>query len=58
MLLEKRFTAKTAADSDEELLFDELDDYGCEFFCTMNPENVMPEDYAGLFDDGSTRDED
>ena len=47
VLLEKRFSAQKQDGEYPE----ELDEYGCEFFCTLNPENAVPEDYAGLYDD-------
>ena len=49
VLLEKRLAA--AVPEDEAQLWDNVDDYRYEFFCTLNPEQAVPEDYAGLYDD-------
>ncbi len=49
ILLEKRLTAETR--SEEDMLYDEIGDYTYEFYCSLNPENAVPEDYAGLYDE-------
>ena len=51
VLLEKRLAA---VPEDEDALWDSTADYQYEFYCTLNPEQAVPEDYAGLYDeDGS-----
>ena len=49
VLLEKRLSAITEED---EPLWDSVEEYHYEFYCTINPEQPVPEDYAGLYDDG------
>ena len=49
VLLEKRLSALTEED---EPLWDSVEEYHYEFYCTINPEQPVPEDYAGLYDDG------
>jgi len=56
VLLEKRLAA--AVPEDETELWDNVGEYRYEFFCTLNPEQAVPEDYAGLYDeDGGTNNE-
>ena len=53
ILLEKRLAA--AVPEDEAELWDNVEDYRYEFFCSINPEQAIPEEYAGLYDeDGVT----
>ena len=49
VLLEKRLSAISEED---EPLWDSVEAYHYEFYCTINPEQPVPEDYAGLYDDG------
>ena len=48
VLLEKRLAA---ASEEEDALWDSVEDYRYEFYCTLNPEQAVPEDYAGLFEE-------
>jgi segregation and condensation protein A len=48
VLLEKRLAA---ASEEEDALWDSVEEYRYEFYCTLNPEQAVPEDYAGLFDE-------
>ena len=48
VLLEKRLAA---ASEEDDALWDSVEDYRYEFYCTLNPEQAVPEDYAGLFDE-------
>ena len=52
ILLEKRLSA--AMPEDEADAWDNVEDYQYEFFCTLNPEQAIPEDYAGLYDEDGT----
>lgn len=49
VLLEKRLSVMTEEDT---ALWDGVEEYRYEFYCTLNPEQPVPEDYAGLYDDG------
>ena len=46
VLLEKRLSVVT-----EETLPGDPDDYAYEFYCSLNPESEVPEDYAGAFEE-------
>ena len=48
VLLEKRLSATVEED---EPFWDSVEEYHYEFYCTINPEQPVPEDYAGLYDD-------
>ena len=48
VLLEKRLAA---AEEDADASWDSTVDYRYEFYCTLNPEQAIPEDYAGLYDE-------
>ena len=56
VLLEKRLAVLTPEDEAE--LWDNVEDYRYEFFCTLNPEQAVPEDYAGLYDEAPASDGD
>ena len=56
VLLEKRLSVLTPEDEAE--LWDNVDDYRYEFFCALNPEQAVPEDYAGLYDETPVSDGD
>ncbi len=49
ILLDKRLVAEAL--SEENALYEELGGYTYEFYCTLNPENAVPEDYAGQYDE-------
>lgn len=49
ILLDKRLAAEALSEEDE--LYEELGGYTYEFYCTLNPENAVPEDYAGQYDE-------
>ena len=50
ILLEKRLAVRVS-DSGDEPLPGEPEDYEYEFFCSVNPESEIPEDYAGAFNE-------
>ena len=57
VLLEKRLAVQTP--EDDAALWDNVEDYRYEFFCSINPEQAIPEDYAGLYDeDGALQNSD
>ena len=53
LLLEKRLAA--AVPEDESALWDNVEDYRYEFYCTLNPEQVISEDYVGLYEETGDR---
>ena len=53
LLLEKRLSA--AVPEDESALWDNVEDYRYEFYCTLNPEQVISEDYVGLYEETGDR---
>ena len=52
ILLEKRLASAVPEDASD--MWDNVEDYQYEFFCTLNPEQAIPEDYAGLYDEDGT----
>lgn len=50
VLLDKRLSSAVPEASDGTE-YDEMDDFRYEFFCVLNPDTVVPEDYAGMYDD-------
>lgn len=49
ILLDRRLAAETL--SAEDAMYDEVGGYTYEFYCSLNPENAVPDDYAGMYDD-------
>ncbi len=49
VLLERRLVMEQPSHIDAP--YDTVGDYTYEFFCTLNPENAVPDDYAGSYDE-------
>ncbi len=54
VLLEKRLASASA--EEEDTLWEGVEDYRYEFYCTLNPDQAVPEDYAGFYDEDSVTD--